>query len=74
MNIGKGLVFVGLGIILLGLLLWGGSKMGIPFGKMPGDIHVQREKYSVNFPLMTSILVSIGLTILLNLLLWLWRK
>jgi hypothetical protein len=39
-------------------------------GRLPGDLHIEREGFSFHFPLMTSILVSI----LLTLLLWLFRK
>lgn len=41
-----------------------------PFGRLPGDINIERENFSFHFPLMTSILVSLVLTLIL----WLWRK
>ncbi len=73
-NFAKWFIYAGLGLIGIGLLVWLGSKMGIPFGKLPGDIHIQKEKFSFNFPIATSIIVSIVLTILLNLIFWLFRK
>ena len=39
-------------------------------GRLPGDIHVEREGYSFYFPLMTGIVVSIVLSVLI----WLFRK
>jgi heme/copper-type cytochrome/quinol oxidase subunit 2 len=70
----KWLVYAGIALVAVGLLVWLGSKMGISFGKLPGDLNVQREKFSFHFPLVTCIIVSIVLTILLNLIFWLFRK
>ena len=57
---GKTLVFVGLGIAALGLLV----MIGVPFGRLPGDIQMRRGNFSFYFPLTTSILLSIILTLL----------
>lgn len=74
LNIGKGLVLLGLGIVVVGGLIWLGMKLGIPIGKLPGDIKIQREKFVLYAPIVTSIVVSIVLTIFINLLFWLFRK
>jgi hypothetical protein len=58
--VGKLLVAVGLGIALLGLLV----MIGVPFGRLPGDFVVRRGRVSFYFPLATSILLSILLTLL----------
>ena len=57
---GKLLVVVGLGITAMGLLV----MLGIPFGRFPGDIYVRRGNFSFYFPLATSLIVSILLTVL----------
>ena len=62
-----------LGLVLLigGAVLWLGGALGvrIPFlGRLPGDIHVQRGSWSFYFPLTTSIVLSILLTLVLALL------
>jgi Protein of unknown function (DUF2905) len=57
---GKLLVLIGLGITALGLLL----MLGIPFGRFPGDIYMRRGNFSFYFPLATSLIVSILLTVL----------
>ena len=57
---GKLLVLIGLGITALGLLV----MLGIPFGRFPGDIYVRRGNFSFYFPLATSLIVSIVLTVL----------
>ena len=73
-NFGKWFIYIGLALIAVGLLIWLGSKWGISFGKLPGDIHVQKEKFSLYFPIVTSIIASIILTLLINLIFWLMRK
>ena len=60
---GKLIVLIGLGIAVVGLLV----MLGVPFGRLPGDIAVRRGTFSFYFPLATSIVVSILLTLLLML-------
>lgn len=60
---GRLLVFLGLGIAALGLLV----LAGVPFGHLPGDFMVRRGSFSFYFPLTTSIVVSILLTLVLAL-------
>lgn len=59
---GKTLVLIGLGIAALGFLV----MLGLPFGRLPGDIYVRRGNLSFYFPLATSILLSIILTLILS--------
>jgi hypothetical protein len=58
---GKMLVLVGLGIAALGLLV----MLGVPFGRLPGDFYVRRGNFTFYFPLATSIVLSILLTLVL---------
>ena len=58
---GKLLVLLGLGIAGLGLLM----MVGVPIGRLPGDIYVKRDGFSFYFPLTTSIILSIVLTLVL---------
>ena len=58
---GKTLVLVGLGIAALGLLV----MLGVPLGRLPGDFYVKRGSISFYFPLATSIVVSMWLTLVL---------
>ena len=57
---GKLLVFLGVGLVGLGLLI----MLGVPIGRLPGDIYVKRQNFSFYFPLTTSIIVSIILTLI----------
>jgi DUF2905 family protein len=61
--LGKWLVFVGLGIAGLGFLM----MLGFPLFRLPGDFAVRRGNFSFYFPLATSIVLSILLTLLLSL-------
>ena len=71
---GKWLIFMGLAIAAIGLILWGGAKIGIPVGKLPGDIAIKKERFSLYFPIVTSIVISIILTVIINLVIWIARK
>ena len=67
--LGKLLILVGVLIIVIGLLLLVGEK--IPWvGRLPGDLMIKKEKFTFYFPITTSILISIILTLLL----WILRK
>ncbi|HIQ06243.1 MAG TPA: DUF2905 domain-containing protein [Anaerolineae bacterium] len=71
-ELGRWLLLLGGGIALLGLLLLLVGR--IPgLGRLPGDIVIQRDGFSCFFPLTTMILLSIVLTILLNLIARLWK-
>jgi hypothetical protein len=59
--VGKLLVLVGLVIVGLGLLM----MAGLPFGRLPGDFSFRRGNTTIYFPLATSIVLSIILTLLL---------
>ena len=61
---GKALVIVGLIIVGAGLLM----MAGLPLGRLPGDIVYRRGSTTFYFPLGTSILVSVILTLILTLL------
>jgi heme/copper-type cytochrome/quinol oxidase subunit 2 len=69
-NIGKILIFTGLGIAFLGLVIFLFAKIPF-FGKLPGDISIRKENFSFYFPVSTSIIVSIILTVLINVVLFL---
>jgi hypothetical protein len=68
-EIGKILVFVGLGIAVVGLLLWMGVGKGW-LGRLPGDIELSRGNFRFYFPLATCVLISLVLTLIL----WLVRR
>ncbi|HUR34678.1 MAG TPA: DUF2905 domain-containing protein [Vicinamibacterales bacterium] len=58
---GKTLVIIGLVIAAVGAVM----MLGLPLGRLPGDVAVRRGNFSFYFPLTTSIVLSIVLTLLL---------
>jgi len=73
-NIARYLVIGGIVLILLGGGVYLAAKFGIPLGRLPGDIRIEGENGSFYFPITTSILVSVVLTILLNVIVRLLKK
>jgi hypothetical protein len=61
--VGKLLVIIGVIVAGVGLLV----MIGVPIGRLPGDITIRRGNTTFYFPLATSILASILLTLLLTL-------
>jgi len=64
--IGRMLIFLGVLLVLSGILIVYFDR--IPYiGRLPGDINYRGENWSFHFPIVTSLLLSLVLTILLNL-------
>ena len=68
-EMGKFLVVAGLLIALAGALLWSGLGKGW-LGRLPGDIHYSRGNFHFYFPIVTCLILSV----LLTLILWLFKK
>ena len=73
-TIGKWLIVAGLVLALVGAGLWLVGKTGLPLGRLPGDIRIERPGFSFYFPLTSSILVSVVLTVLISLVARLFRR
>ena len=71
---GKWIILVGLGLALLGGLVWLAGRLGLPLGRLPGDISIQNGNFSFYFPCASSIVISLVLTVLVNLVLRLVRR
>jgi len=72
-TMGRMLLIFGAMIFLLGLIMIFAGK--IPFvGRLPGDIHIQRKNFAFYFPIVTCIVLSILLTIILNLIGLIFRR
>ena len=67
-QLGRTLLIVGGVIVLVGLFLSFGPKLPFRIGRLPLDIHVQRDNFSFYFPLGTSIVISLVLTLVFGLL------
>lgn len=73
-EIGRVLLFIGLGIALLGALLWLGARFFPWLGNLPGDIRIEGENSKLFIPITTMILISIVGTLILNLLIRFFRR
>ena len=78
--VGKLLIGIGAGIVLLGLLLIAADRvpgLGSVFswlGKLPGDLSFKRDNVRFYFPIATSLLLSVVLSLLFYVLGWLFRR
>ncbi|NIU88491.1 MAG: DUF2905 family protein [Nitrosopumilaceae archaeon] len=60
------IIYFGVFLIILGVLVHFYPKIPL-LGKLPGDIHIKRENFSIYFPIVTSILLSIVISLVLYL-------
>jgi hypothetical protein len=67
-GLGKLLVAAGMAIVVAGLLIMALSKLG-PGWRLPGDIFIQNKNFTLYFPIATMLLLSVILTVVLNLFL-----
>jgi hypothetical protein len=70
-GVGKALIGLGVLLVMLGVLLMALGRAGIRQWRMPGDIAIHRDGFHFYFPLGTSLLISLILTLLLSFLAWL---
>ena len=71
-DIGKLLVIIGCAIVLSGAAVWLLSRL--PFlGKLPGDILISKGNFSIFIPIVTMIILSVVITVVLNLLVRIFR-
>ena len=62
-NLGKMLVSIGVLLTVVGLMLWLAADRLSWFGRLPGDIRIERPGFQFYAPLMTSLLISLALTL-----------
>jgi len=67
-QMGRMLIVMGGVVVLVGLLLAFGPRLPFRIGRLPLDIHIQRDNFNFYFPLGTSIVASIVLTLVFRLL------
>jgi hypothetical protein len=67
-ELGKTLLGLGIFIALIGAMLMVASRIGLPLGRLPGDIAYRGKKVSVFLPLGTSILLSVVVSVILYVL------
>ncbi len=72
-DLGRALLLAGGAVVVLGLLLLVVGRIPL-LGRLPGDINIRRGNTSFYFPVVTCIVLSVGLTVILNVALWLLRR
>lgn len=70
--VAKILVIAGVILVAIGLLLQAFGKF-IPLGKLPGDIVIEKGNFRFYFPIVTSIIISIVLTLIIWLIRLIWK-
>jgi hypothetical protein len=73
MELGKLLFFLGLALVVAGAVVMLLGRMNVPLGRLPGDFLYRGKNTTVYFPLATSVIVSVVLSILLYIVSR-WRK
>ncbi|MER3464504.1 MAG: DUF2905 domain-containing protein [Chitinophagaceae bacterium] len=65
---GKYIILIGVGIVVIGLLIYFFYDKLHWIGRLPGDIRIEKENFRFYFPITTMILLSVALTVLINLI------
>ena len=79
-GLGRVLIAIGLGMAAVGVLIVLSDRIsGIGalfgwFGKLPGDVSIKRDQFSFHFPIVTSLILSVILSLVFYLLSWLFRR
>lgn len=71
-GIGKLLALMGVGLVVLGLLVWAGGRLGL--GSLPGDLRISNESWGCYVPIASMLILSVLLTIVVNVLLRLFNR
>jgi Protein of unknown function (DUF2905) len=73
MELGKLLIYLGIALVLAGVVVIALGRMDVPWGRLPGDFIYRGKNTTVYFPLATSVVVSVVLSIALYLVSR-WRR
>ena len=68
-SLGRTLVIFGALLVIVGSLVWAAGRLGLPLGRLPGDIRIETGGFSCFVPIVSMILLSVLLTIALNVVL-----
>ena len=68
MQTGRLVMILGAVVFVIGVVIYAAGRFGLPLGHLPGDFRIERDNFTCIFPLTTMILLSIILSIGLNLL------
>ena len=67
-NTGRYIIFIGIAVVIIGVLIYFLHDKLHWIGRLPGDIRIERENFRFYFPVVTMIVISLVLTIVINLI------
>jgi hypothetical protein len=70
MGMGRTLIILGIVLVVVGVAISFGDRLPLKLGRLPGDVVYQRKNTTVYFPIVTSILLSVVLTLVM----WLFGR
>ena len=70
MGIGRALIYLGVALVVVGLLFTLGDRLPIRLGRLPGDIEIRGKNTVFYFPIVTCILLSV----VLSLVMWMFNR
>lgn len=73
-TVSRYLMIGGIALFLVGGAVFLAAKLGLPLGRLPGDIRIEREHGGFYFPLASCLLASIVLSLLVNVIARLWKR
>lgn len=62
-ELAKGLIGIGILLVVVGAVLLVAARLGLPLGRLPGDVSYRGRNFSVYFPLGTCIVLSVLLSL-----------
>jgi tellurite resistance protein TehA-like permease len=65
---GKYFIIAGICIVAAGILIYFFHDYFKWFGKLPGDVRIEKEKYGFYFPIVSMIIISIAVTVIINII------
>ncbi len=73
-TIARILILVGVGLIVIGGLVYLAARIGLPIGRLPGDIRIVRGNAIIIIPLASMLLLSLVLSVILNVILRIFKR
>ena len=67
-NTGKYIIFIGIAVVVIGVLIYLLHDKFHWIGRLPGDIRIEKENFRFYFPIVTMIVFSLVLTLIINLI------
>ena len=71
-NVGAFIVTAGIVIVVVGILVWAGGLSW--FGRLPGDVRIDRGNVRVYFPVVSMLLISVAASVVLTIVQYLFRR